>query len=90
MNTPPEPFADQRGLQAKGPIAVMHGLPWRYDTHVPIIFAGPGIPNLRVDRPVATTDVAVTLSNLFGVSQPSAASGSVLAEIAPMTGSKRS
>ena len=24
----------------KGPIAAMHGSPWRYDTHVPIIFVG--------------------------------------------------
>ena len=24
----------------KGPVAAMHGSPWRYDTHVPIIFAG--------------------------------------------------
>ena len=27
-------------LQEGGPIAVMHGSPWRYDTFVPIIFAG--------------------------------------------------
>ena len=36
----------------KGPVAVMHGSPWRYDTHVPIVFAGPGIPTRRVHRHV--------------------------------------
>jgi len=28
-------------LYEKGPVAAMHGSPWRYDTHVPIIFMGP-------------------------------------------------
>lgn len=65
----------------KGPIVVMHGSPWRYDTHVPIIFAGPGIEPAKVHRRVATTDVAVTLSSMFGTTQPSGASGRVLVEV---------
>ena len=68
-------------LFEKGPVVVMHGSPWRYDTHVPVIFAGPGISADRVARRVKTTDVAVTLSNLFGTTLPSGASGTVLAEI---------
>jgi len=63
-----------------GLVAVMHGSPWRYDTHVPIIFAGPGIAPERVARRVATTDVAVTLSAIFGTTMPSGASGAVLPE----------
>ena len=27
----------------KGPVTAMHGSPWRYDTHVPIILVGPSI-----------------------------------------------
>ena len=63
-----------------GSIAVMHGSPWRYDTHVPIIFAAPGLEPERVVRPVATIDVAPTLSYLFGTTIPSGASGTPLSE----------
>ena len=65
----------------KGPIAVMHGSPWRYDTHVPVIFAGPDINAAKVSDRVHTTDVAVTLANLLGTTQPSGASGKVLREV---------
>jgi len=68
-------------MMVKGPIAVMHGSPWRYDTHVPIIFAGPGINAATASERVYTTDVAVTLANLFGTTQPSGASGKVLGEV---------
>ncbi len=64
-----------------GPIAVMHGSPWRYDTHVPIIFAGPGIKPKLVSERVATTDIAVTLADIFATTQPSGASGTVLRDV---------
>ncbi|MDV7145682.1 alkaline phosphatase family protein [Tropicimonas sp. TH_r6] len=63
-----------------GSVAVMHGSPWRYDTHVPIIFAGSGIEPARIARPVATVDVAPTLSDLFGTTVPSGAAGEPLFE----------
>lgn len=63
-----------------GSVAVMHGSPWRYDTHVPIVFSGPGIEPKRVGRPVGTVDVAPTLSEIFGTTIPSGASGEPLAE----------
>lgn len=69
-----------------GAIAVMHGSPWRYDTHVPILFAGPGIDPVKVNRRVATTDIAVTLSRMFGTTIPSGADGTVLIEAMPMQG----
>lgn len=68
-------------LFEEGTVAVMHGSPWNYDTHVPIIFAGSGIDPAIVSRKVGTVDVAVTLSSLFGTTQPSGASGSVLDEV---------
>lgn len=68
-------------LYQAGPIAVMHGSPWNYDTHVPIIFAGPGIEPMRISRPVATVDVAVTLADIVGTTQPSGAAGKVLLEV---------
>lgn len=70
-----------------GAVAVMHGSPWRYDTHVPIMFAGPGINPSRVSRRVSAVDVATTLSDLFGTTMPSGASGDVLREIKLMDSS---
>ncbi|WP_299426537.1 alkaline phosphatase family protein [uncultured Shimia sp.] len=64
-----------------GAVAVMHGSPWRYDTHVPVIFSGENITTGKVDRRISTTDVAVTLADLFGTTQPSGASGRVLPEV---------
>ena len=65
----------------KGPVAAMHGSPWRYDTHVPVVFAGPGSPVARVSRHVSTVDVAPTLAALLGMSPPSSAAGSALEEV---------
>ena len=61
-------------------VAVHHGTPWAYDTHVPVIFAGAGIPAQRVHRRVHTVDVAPTLSALAGVAPPAGADGVVLVE----------
>ena len=65
----------------KGPVAVMHGSPWRYDTHVPVVFVGPGVAARRVHRPVSTVDVAPTLAAILGMSPPSSAEGSPLSEV---------
>ncbi|MHC4615814.1 MAG: hypothetical protein ACYTAU_19875 [Planctomycetota bacterium] len=64
-----------------GPVAVMHGSPWSYDTHVPVIFAGPGIPAAKIFRPVQPADVAPTLAALLGMSPPASAQGTVLPEV---------
>ncbi|MEH6453147.1 MAG: alkaline phosphatase family protein [Psychromonas sp.] len=61
-------------------IASMHGSPWRYDTHVPIIFAGYDIKAQRIDREVTPYDIAPTLSNKLRITQPSGATGDVLTE----------
>ena len=65
----------------RGPVAAMHGSPWSYDTHVPIMFAGPGIAAQQVHRRVHPIDVAPTLSALLGLAPPAAAQGSVLREV---------
>jgi predicted AlkP superfamily pyrophosphatase or phosphodiesterase len=64
-----------------GPIAVMHGSPWRYDTHVPIVFSGPGIKSQTVDRRVHPVDVAPTLARALGMSPPASARGTPLREV---------
>lgn len=62
-------------------IASTHGSPWRYDTHVPIIFAGYQLAPKQVSREVTPYDIAPTLSNLLGITQPSGATGHVLQEV---------
>jgi predicted AlkP superfamily pyrophosphatase or phosphodiesterase len=65
----------------KGPVAGMHGSPWNYDTHVPVIFAGNGINAKIIYRRVQPADVAPTLSALLGMSPPASAQGTVLPEV---------
>ena len=67
-------------------VASTHGSPWSYDTHVPIMIAGPGVRPARVTRPVHTKDIALTLSLLFGCKAPSGASGEALHEVFPARG----
>jgi len=62
-------------------VAVVHGSPWRYDTYVPIIFAGYGIKPQTVSRRVHTVDVALTLATAIGTKPPSGAAGEVLPEV---------
>jgi predicted AlkP superfamily pyrophosphatase or phosphodiesterase len=62
-------------------VATTHGSPWRYDTFVPIMFAGKGISAKRVSRTVETVDIAPTLSLMVGAKLPSGAIGSPLPEV---------
>ena len=63
------------------PLCTIHGSPWRYDTYVPIIFAGAGVAAQRIDRLVHPVDIASTLSACVGSKPPSAASGEPLLEV---------
>jgi len=65
----------------EGPIASMHGSPWRYDTHVPIMFAGQGIDAQKISRLVHPVDVAPTIAAFLGMTAPAAAAGSPLVEV---------
>ncbi|MEH6611660.1 MAG: alkaline phosphatase family protein [Halioglobus sp.] len=65
----------------RGAVAAMHGSPWSYDNHVPIIFSGMNINAARVDRLVHPVDVAPTLSAVLGIAPPAAAVGDVLPEV---------
>ena len=62
-------------------VATTHGSPWRYDTYVPIIFAGMGIPAQRISRRVHTVDIAPTLSLLVGAKPPTGSFGAPLVEV---------
>jgi len=65
----------------EGPIASMHVSPWRYDTHVPIIFAGQGVDAQKINRLVHPVDVAPTIAAFLGMTAPAAAKGSPLMEV---------
>ena len=62
-------------------VASTHGSPWRYDTFVPVIFAGAGIEPRKVYREIHTVDVAPTLSAAAGTKPPSGTRGKVLVEV---------
>ena len=59
----------------------MHGSPYSYDTFVPIMFAGPGVPAGKVHRAVGPEDIAPTLAAYLGIQPPSGSMGRVLTEV---------
>ncbi len=58
-----------------------HGTPYGYDTHVPVIFFGPGIKPGSYTHRIAVNDIASTLAALLQVEQPSGSIGRILSEI---------
>ena len=65
-----------------GDVAIVnHGSPWRYDSFVPVVFAGHGLTSKRVNRPVETVDVAATLAAYMKIKPPSGSVGTPLAEV---------
>ena len=65
-------------IEGPGGTGTTHGSPYNYDTHVPILIAGPGIrPGVWAD-PVSPADIASTLCLLLGIEAPSANDGTPL------------
>ena len=62
-------------------VASTHGSPWRYDSFVPVVFAGGQLKGQRVYRPIEPTEIAPTLSALLGIKPPSGARGAPLLEV---------
>ena len=58
-----------------------HGAPYEYDTHVPVMFAGQGIPAQSIDRAVGPESIAATIAALLDIPAPSGATGPVLTEV---------
>ncbi len=58
-----------------------HGTPYSYDTHVPVIFFGPGIKRGKYSGRIAVNDVAPTLAAILQVEQPSGSIGRILSEM---------
>ena len=53
----------------------------RYDTYVPVIFAGMGIPAQRITRMVHTVDIAPTLSLMVRTKLPTGSFSTPLYEV---------
>ncbi len=64
----------------------MHGSPYSYDTHVPIVISAPGMKARTVDRRVAPADFAPTLALMLGIEAPTGCAGAVLMGVAEHAG----
>jgi hypothetical protein len=62
------------------PSGTTHGLPYDYDTHVPIVWFGAGIPKSVRTEAAGVDDIAPTLSAFLGVPAPPLAQGHRLFE----------
>ncbi len=62
-------------------VAATHGAPWRYDTFVPVVFAGGKLTPGRVYRPIETVDIAPTLAAIVGAKSPSGSRSGPLPEV---------
>ncbi len=58
-----------------------HGLPFSFDTHVPVIFMGVGVKAGRYHKQIAVNDIAPTLATMLDIEIPSGAYGRVLEEM---------
>ena len=58
-----------------------HGTSFSYDSHVPVIFMGPGIRPGRYHQTISVNDIAPTLATMLEIETPSGSLGRVLAEI---------
>jgi len=61
--------------------ATSHGTTYVYDSHVPVVFLGPGIRPGQYNGNIAVNDIAPTLATILGVETPSGSVGRVLTEL---------
>ncbi|SDM62280.1 Type I phosphodiesterase / nucleotide pyrophosphatase [Catalinimonas alkaloidigena] len=71
----------QPGWLGKLNIATTHGSGYTYDTHVPLLWYGAGVPSGATVRHCTIYDIAPTLSLRLGTKPPSAAIGLPLEEL---------
>ena len=69
------------GWMVSGARGTTHGSPYNYDTNVPIMFFGWGVPHGSSARKASITDIAPTVSALLKIKYPNAADGEPIFEI---------
>lgn len=65
-------------IEERDNIRSASGSMYRYDTHIPLIIYGAGIPAATIDSPVDMTSLAPTQARMIGIDAPSAAEGTTL------------
>jgi predicted AlkP superfamily pyrophosphatase or phosphodiesterase len=70
-------------LPGTQPAGTTHGSPWEYDTHVPMLWYGPGILPGTHTESVGVADIAPTLAALLGIPPVAGYAGRVLRELVP-------
>jgi hypothetical protein len=65
----------------RGASGTTHGSPYNYDSHIPLIFMGPGIKPGRYYKAAALNDAAPTIAVLLDIEMPSGSLGRILDEI---------
>ncbi len=58
-----------------------HGSPYRYDTHVPVLFYGAQVPKGNTVREISITDIAPTLIMMLNLQTTSGATGTPVYEL---------
>lgn len=58
-----------------------HGSAYSYDTHVPLIWYGNGIPEKEVFRSISITDISATLTHILNLQNPNALTGEPILEV---------
>ncbi|MDX2360982.1 MAG: alkaline phosphatase family protein [Crocinitomicaceae bacterium] len=58
-----------------------HGSAYNYDTHVPLLWYGKGIPTGEIFRTISITDIAATLSHILYLQNPNSLTGSPIIEL---------
>jgi len=76
-----EPHCFANDMDGGATMASNHGGPWRYDTFVPVIFAGSNLKAKQVFTPIRPNDIAPTLAAVVNAKAPSGSSGQILLEV---------
>ena len=67
-------------LDAYSTTGTSHGAWSAYDTHIPLVFYGAGVPKGKHNQKVFMTDIAPTITNMLGITAPNGSIGNVIIE----------
>lgn len=65
----------------KAHLGTSHGSSFNYDTHVPLLWYGAGIPSVDIFRPLQIVDIAPTLTHILKLQRSGAMTGNPIVEI---------
>ncbi len=68
-------------LQSGGDRGTSHGSPYDYDTHIPVLWYGKGIPTGKSSRHYSISDITPTMSMILQIELPSGTSGIPMEEV---------